>query len=207
MPHGQPPQGQFPPQWQPAQQPLPQQAPGPQPGTPLTLPGWGAAPAVLGLIVAVVGLFALRWVHDATFSDLNKSVNEAAGYATHLTGKERWLDIYFPQGAIIALFLGAAPAVIWTLGPFRSPESIRRRGGLTRRSLREGNTGPTRVMISVIAGLCLLYQMISLYFLTDDGKHLDQLGPGPWLLLSGAALTVIGAVIGPRVMWRGPYAR
>lgn len=183
------------------------QMPGALPEAPLTLPGWGALPAVLGLVSALVGLFALRWVHDATFADLNKSIAQAASNDTHMTGKDQWIDIYFPQGAIIALFLGATPAVLWTLGSFRTRESIKKRGGLTRRSLSEGNTGPTRVMISLIAGLCLLYQAISLYLMTDNGKHLNELGPGPCLLVAGATLTVIGAVIGPRVLRQGPYPR
>lgn len=178
---------------------------GPQPEPPLTLPGWGAAPALLGAVLALLGLFALKWVGDATFSDLNKSLQQAATYATDLSAKDRWIEVYFPQGAIIALFLAAVPAALWTLGSIRSRESIRKRGGLTRRSLSAGNTGPTRAMISVIAGLCLLYHVISLIVLTDSGEHLDDLGPGPWLLVAGAALVTIGAAIGPRVPGRRPY--
>jgi hypothetical protein len=209
-PQQQPYPPQYPPQYPaqyPAQQPHQQPVPGPRPEVPLTLPGWGAFPAALGLVLSLVGLFALKWVHDATFSDLNKALQQAATYNTHMSAKDHWIDVYFPQGAIIALFLGAVPALAWGLGPFRSAESIRKRGGLTRRSLSAGNTGPTRVMISVIAGLCLLYQAVTLYLMTDNGKHLDELGPGPWLLLAGAALTVIGAVIGPRVPGRGAYPR
>ncbi len=173
----------------------------------MTLPGWGAAPVLLGTVLALVGLFALNWVNEMGFSDLNKGLDQAAAFVDDRSASDQWNLIYFPQGAIIALFLAAIPAALWTLGSLRSRESIRRRGGLMKRSLGEGNTGPTRIMISVIAGLCLLYHVISLIVLTDSGEHLDDLGPGPWTMVAGLALITIGAVIGPRVPGRAPYYR
>ncbi|MFD9891644.1 hypothetical protein ACFWY9_20085 [Amycolatopsis sp. NPDC059027] len=196
QPHGMPPQG-MPPRGRPHWQPHPPQRAPEQ--APLTLPGWGAVPALLGVVLAAVGLFALKWAGDATFADLNESIRHATGATSDLTGNGRWIRIYFPQGVIIALALAAIPPALWSLGSLRSAKSVQRRGGLTRKSLQEGRTGPTRAVISVLAGLCLLYHVISLLVLTDGGEYLGKLGPGPWLLLAGTALSVAGAVIGPRV--------
>jgi hypothetical protein len=159
--------------------------------------GLGAVPALCGLVLALVGLFALKWAGDATFGDLNRLFDQVSAYGPDPTARQRWLQSYFPAGAIVALFLGATPVVTWTLGAIRSRQSAVRRGGLTRRSLSQGNTGPTRVLISVLAGLCLAYQLASLVVFTDSGKHFDRLGPGPWCLLSGMAFLVLGAAIGP----------
>ncbi|PXY38228.1 hypothetical protein BA062_00215 [Prauserella flavalba] len=177
----------------------------PQQEPPLTLPGWGAIPAVLGIALAALGMFALNWVAEASFAEVAKSIDQAADAATSLNGNDRLVDIYFPTGAIIALVLAALPPAMWTLGALRSRESIRKRGGLMKSSLSEGNTTPTRIMITVIAGLCLLYHVISLLMLTDSGEHLDQLGPGPWLLVAGAALSTLGAAIGPRIPRRAGH--
>ncbi|MFC4082178.1 hypothetical protein [Amycolatopsis samaneae] len=190
------PPGAQPPGVPPRQQPYP---PRPAGETPLTLPGWGAIPALLGVVLAAVGLFALKWAGDATFADLNKAIRQAAAGANGLSGNDQWIKIYFPQGVIIALALAAIPPALWSLGSIRSVKGAKSRGGLTKKSLMEGRTGPTRTMLSVLAGLCLLYHVISLLILTDGGKHLDGLGPGPWLLVAGTALSVAGAVIGPRV--------
>ncbi|MFE0024423.1 hypothetical protein [Amycolatopsis sp. NPDC059021] len=202
QPPGMPPQG-VPPQGMPPRGMPPQGRPYPPrhvPGeTPLTLPGWGAVPALLGVALAAIGLFALKWAGDATFADLNESIRHAAGTTADLTGNGRWIKIYFPQGVIIALALAAVPPALWSLGSLRSAKSVQRRGGLMKKSLREGRTGPTRAVISVLAGLCLLYHVISLLILTDGGEYLGKLGPGPWLLVAGTALSVAGAVIGPRV--------
>ncbi|TKG62838.1 hypothetical protein [Prauserella endophytica] len=199
--HGWQPQGQPPQQLYPQQLPpqLPQQEP------PLTLPGWGAVPAVLGIVLAALGMFALNWIDEASFAEVTKSIDQAASSATNLDGNGKLVDIYFPMGAIIALMLAAVPPAMWSLGVLRSRESIRKRGGIMKKSLSEGNTTPTRIMITVIAGLCLLYHVISLLMLTDSGEHLDQLGPGPWLLAAGAALSTLGAAIGPRVPRRPGY--
>ncbi|AXB46739.1 hypothetical protein A4R43_33425 [Amycolatopsis albispora] len=148
--------------------------------------------------MAIVGLFALTWVGDANFADLNDALNSSPD----LKGDEQWLKLYLRQGAIIALALSAVPPVLWTLGSLRDRKSIKRRGGLMKKSLSAGNTTPTRNLITGIAGAALLYHVVSLLLFTDGGKHLDQLGAGPWLLVVGTALSVVGAAIGPRVPGR-----
>ncbi|MDA3626596.1 hypothetical protein OU415_14205 [Saccharopolyspora sp. WRP15-2] len=195
VPPGYPQQGQPP---YPVQPPPPQQEP------PLTLPGWGAIPAVLGVLLAVLGLFAFKWAGDAAFGDVSAAVREAARNATDLTASDRWVKVYLGQGVFIALALAAIPPALWSLGTLRSRESIKSRGGLTKKSLSEGRTGPTRIMLSAIAGLCLLYHVVTLLIMTDGGRHLGSLGPGPWLLVVGTALSVAGAAIGPRVPPRHP---
>jgi hypothetical protein len=172
---------------------------GPFPESPVTLPGWGAVPALLGVVLAVLGLFVFQWVGDASFVDLNQSITNAASEATALTGGEGWIKVYFTQGVFVALVVAAVVPSLWALGSLRNQESIRRRGGVLKKSLGEGRTGPARVLVSVIAGLCLAYHVISLLVLTRGGQHLGDLGPGPWLLVAGTALSVAGAVIGPRV--------
>ncbi|MCT2581895.1 hypothetical protein [Actinophytocola gossypii] len=198
------PQGQY--QVGPFTPPLPQP---PLPEPPLTLPGWGAIPALLGAILAAVGLLALPWFGEVTFFDFSESMGAAS--ATELTGEQRWLDLYFSPGGFIALALAVIAPSMWALGTLRDRDSVRRRGGLTRKSLGEGRTGPTRALIAVLAGLCLLYHVISLLVLTDSGEHLDELAAGPWLVVAGTALSVVGAVIGPRVPprpgWGQPPAR
>ncbi|MFC4002724.1 hypothetical protein ACFS2C_04430 [Prauserella oleivorans] len=197
-PHQQPaPHPAHPQQPYPSRPYLQHQPPGQEP--PLTLPGWGAIPALLGVVLAVLGLFALPWVSDVSFSELNDSIRAAAASATGLDGNDRWIELYVTQGVFIALGVAAVAPATWSLGAIRSRESIRKRGGVTRKSLQEGRTGPTRILISVLTGLCLLYHVVSLFILTDNGEHLDELDAGPWLLVAGTALSVAGAVIGPRI--------
>jgi hypothetical protein len=198
MTYGGPGQGypqQQPPGWQPRQgQPYP--PPGrPQP---LTLPGWGAIPAVLGAVLAIVGMFALDWVADAGFSDINDAFQQYTGNSDALGGDGKWIKFYFPTGALIALALAAVPPLFWTLGSFRSAESIRKRGGVTRKSLSEGNLGPTRIFLSVLAAVPLVYHVVTMIIFTDGGDFFGELGPGPWLVMVGTLLCAVGAAIGPR---------
>src|SRR5690606_5423542 len=94
----------------------------------------------------------------------------------------------------------------WSFGVFRDERGVRRGGGIMKRSPLEGLTGPTRAQLTGIAAAALLYHVISFLMMTDSGEHLDDLGPGPWVMVVGAALSVAGAAIGPRVsqMRRSP---
>lgn len=154
---------------------------------------------MLGAILALVGLFALKWIEDKlSFSDINESIQQTALGPTDLGGEQKRIKYYFPAGALIALALAVVPPLFWTLGSFRSAENVRKRGGITRRSLGEGRLGPTRIFLSVLAGVPLVYHVVTLLIWTDGGEHLSTLGAGPWLVVTGTALCAIGAAIGPR---------
>lgn len=195
---------------QPAAGPQWQQAPGHQgwapgrqwqqgPGAPipLTRPGWGAIPAVLGAVLGVLGLFALKWSGDVTWFELADAMRNISG--DDLNGEQVLVKFYIGKGVIIAATLAAVAPIPWSFGVFRDERSIRRGGGIMKRSLLEGRTGPTRALLTGIAAAALLYHVISLLMMTDSGEHLDDLGPGPWVMVVGAALSVAGAAIGPRV--------
>ncbi|MBK1785968.1 hypothetical protein [Prauserella cavernicola] len=189
-------QQHYPQQFQGGQYP-PRQYPGPQyPGQqpqqepPLTLPGWGAIPALIGIVLAVLGVFVLAWVGEAGFIDLRSAL---------ASDTDLWLWIYFRRAGFIALGVAAVAPILWSLGVLRSREKIAKRGGLTKSSLLQGRTGPTRALIAAFPALALLYHGVSLVIFTDNGQYLSELGPGPWLLLAGTALSLAGALIGPRV--------
>src|SRR5690606_35219304 len=163
-PGAQPP-GQF---TQPAAGPQWQQAPGHQgwapgqqwqqgPGAPipLTRPGWGAIPAVLGAVLGVLGLFALKWSGDVTWFELADAMRNISG--DDLNGEQVLVKFYIGKGVIIAATLAAVAPIPWSFGVFRDERSIRRGGGIMKRSLLEGRTGPTRALLTGIAAAALLY--------------------------------------------------
>jgi len=185
----------------PQQQPLPQHLPQtPLPPPPLTQPGWGAIPAVLGVVLAAIGLFALDWSRSMSFADISDAMSSYTGGDTQLNGQGQWVKSYIKQGVFIALVAAAAISCLWTLGTLRTAKGVKQRGGVMKKSLAEGRTMPTRILLSVLTGLCFVYHLVSVLIMTDNGKDLGDLGPGPWLLLLGAALIAIGTAIGPRVV-------
>lgn len=152
---------------------------------------------LLGVVLAGIGLFALKWVGDMDFADVSRSIWQAANEADNLSGADHLVGLYMPRGAVTVFVMTAIIPSLWTLGV--AARSRRDPSGLTKNSLREGNVEPTRVLFSVITGLFLLYHLISLLMLADSvGRH-DHIGPGPWLLMLGTALALLGVIIGPHV--------
>jgi hypothetical protein len=126
------------------------------------------------------------------FADTSRWIEQAAN---NPSGADHLVRFYMPRGAVTAFLMAAILPSLWTLGTVRSR---RNPTGLTKNSLREGNVEPPRILFSVITGLFLLYHVISLLML-DDSVGRRQFGPGPWLLVPGTALSLLGAIVGPHV--------
>lgn len=169
----------------------------PSPEPPLTEPGWGAAPALLGALLTALSLFSLNWIGEMGFADISRLVKQGITEQNYLSDANLLVRLYMPQGAAYASLLAAVIPAQWALGAIRWRDTIK--WGPTSQSLREGDVEPTRILYCVIVGLVLLYHVISLLALSASiGRH-GHFGPGPWLLLVGAALSLLGAIIGPHV--------
>lgn len=163
---------------------------------PLTLPGWGAVPAVVGIALVALGLFALHWHDDASFLDIRSAVLRLLHGRSPRGAREAWVVSYLAFVAF-GVAVAALVPVLWAVGAFRTLTTAWLLMGTNSKRLREGNAGPARARATVWAVACLAYHVGSWFPLT--GNDLGALGPGPWVLLVGSALIVVGAFVGPRV--------
>lgn len=182
------------PQQAPAQQQYP---PGygmpPQAGpAPLTLPGIGAIPVGIGVVIQLAAFLGVPWAEHVSFLDLTGSVslhnNNGNGYA-----------------AVYALFLGYLLVAVtmlisltWTLGGIRTEGAVRIFGH-RKKSLTHATFAKFQQYFAWRAVLMLVLQVTgitALFYKTPEAATV-----GPWLVVAGGVVIVIGCKIGPR---KGP---
>ncbi|GAA1970809.1 hypothetical protein [Amycolatopsis minnesotensis] len=187
------------------QQGYPQQAPAPQqqyppgygmpprtgPG-PLTLPGIGAIPVGIGLAIQLAAFLGVPWAEHVSFLDLTGAVslhnNNGNGYA-----------------AVYVLFLGylilavtMLVSLTWTLGGIRTEGAVRYFGH-RKKSLTHETFPKFQQYFTWRAVLMLVLQatgITALFYKTPEAATV-----GPWLVVAGGVLVIIGCKIGPR---KGP---
>ncbi|QRP44796.1 hypothetical protein [Amycolatopsis sp. FDAARGOS 1241] len=191
------------PQWgAPAQQYSQQQGFPPQQrpaAGPLTLAGWAAAPAILGVVLELVALFALPWITftngsqsvTMSFLDLFKRVSEV--------GADGFAAAYVHFLAFIITAATAVSVLPWTLGGLRAKRSAFLLSGIRSRDLTRANFWWYRAVFGGRATVMLVLHLAGIA--TMYWGSFSQLGIGPILLVAGAVLVVAGAAVGPR---RGP---
>jgi hypothetical protein len=155
---------------------------------PLAVPGWPAALTVPGAILAVFGTFFLSWVGGFGFRDLDDAIAAQTSDAA-----ATWLDVYY-IGALLTIALAVTPQVLTTVRTIRATDYV---VGITRKSIQAGNLGPTRVLLTLLAGAALLFQVI-MVLTWVGGDHVGGLALGPWLLMLGTALCAVGVATGLR---------
>lgn len=176
-------------------QPMPGQFPhGPVPQGPLTLPGWGAVPAALGVVASLVGLLVLPWVtigdNSLGFLDLLDSVGDNLFVMP---------DMYVAWLAFVALALQPLYALPWTLGAVRTQKVAKLMSGLPRTRLTHATFTRFRLLVATSALTILILHGLGIAMLFEG--HFDVADLGPWVLLGGVVLTLAGNLIGPR---KGP---
>ncbi|WIX79323.1 hypothetical protein QRX50_00445 [Amycolatopsis carbonis] len=194
--HGQPQQWGAP-QQQFSQSPqgFPQQ-PG-QAAGPLTQPGLGAIPAVLGVVLELVALFGVSWV---TFTNGTQSVTmsflDLVKAASDNAAASGIAATYVQFLAFLITAATAASVLPWTLGALRAKRSAFLLSGIRSRELTRADFWWYRTVFSGRAVVMLILHaagIATLYW-----GNFPSLGLGPILLLVGALLVIAGAAVGPR---------
>jgi hypothetical protein len=168
-----------------------------QPGTgvgPLTLAGWGAPVIGVGVVLILVGMFALPWAFGLSFLDLGRRSGSAGD--DFFVGMAETYVHYLGFILVICQPLATLP---WSLGALRTQKSARLLSNVRSRELRRGTFGWYRTVFTGRATLMFLIQAFGIVSICD-GK-LDQLKllqAGPWVLLVGAAVVAVGTFVGPR---------
>ncbi|WP_432850404.1 hypothetical protein ACQPXB_07710 [Amycolatopsis sp. CA-161197] len=196
------PQHGQPQQWGAPQQPFSQPPQGfsQQPGQaagPLTQPGLGAIPAVLGVVLELVALFGVSWITftngtqsvTMTFLDLVKAASDnaaASGFAA----------TYVQFLAFLITAATAASVLPWTLGALRAKRSAFLLSGIRSRELTRASFWWYRTVFSGRAAVMLILHVAGIA--TLYWGNFPSLGLGPILLLVGAVLVIAGAAMGPR---------
>ncbi|GAA3544232.1 hypothetical protein GCM10022222_29900 [Amycolatopsis ultiminotia] len=150
---------------------------------------------MIGIVLQVVALVAVSWI---TFSTGRQSVS--LGFVDvfrQLPSDSSGLAEFYVQAlAILATVLAACVSLVWTLGAYRGARSARLLSGIRSRELTRANFGRYRFGIAARAGVMLVVHLAGI--IAMYGKDLSAIGPGPYLLLGGGVLIVVGAAIGPR---------
>jgi hypothetical protein len=167
-----------------------------RPAGPLTQAGWGAAPAIAGVIVELVALFAVPWITftsgsqsvTMSFLDLFKRVNEigASGFA----------GTYVHFLAFLVVAATAVSVLPWTLGGLRAKRSAYLLSGIRSRELTRANFWWYRTVFGGRAIVMLVIHLVGIGAMYWGA--FSQLGLGPILMVVGAVLVVAGAFAGPR---------
>ncbi|GAA5156595.1 hypothetical protein GCM10023340_44900 [Nocardioides marinquilinus] len=143
-------------------------------------PGAGLAVGVLGLLLVVLGLFALPWadVDPSRFTDLSSTLRDAG--SDGVQGLDDW--VVYLYGAWAGYLLLALGLVGLTLGCVPLPPTA-------------GGNGAMRMVLAVVAGIAASAHMLLV----------DQLFPGDldpevaaYLPVAGYVLLVVAAVLGAR---------
>ncbi|WP_232283795.1 hypothetical protein [Saccharomonospora cyanea] len=168
-------------------------APGPVPGGPLTVAGWGALPAALGVVMTFVGMFALPWASAMGNSVWFLDLWEATDWEMDLR------PLYVVCLSFVLLAVLPLAVLPWTLGALRTDRSARWLSGILRNNLSRRTFVKYRVVFAGRAfAATVLHGMGIAYIFKGD---FEASSAGPWVLLAGCLLTVVGALVGPR---KGP---
>ncbi|QYN25504.1 hypothetical protein [Amycolatopsis sp. DSM 110486] len=196
------PQHGQPQQWGAPQQQFSQPPQGfpPQPGSaagPLTLPGLGAIPAVLGVVLELVALFGVSWI---TFTNGTQSVTmsflDLVKAASDNAAASGFAATYVQFLAFIITAATAGSVLPWTLGALRAKRSAFLLSGIRSRELTRAGFWWYRTVFSGRAAVMLIFHaagIATLYW-----GNFSSLGLGPILLLVGGLLVLAGAAMGPR---------
>ncbi|MET7997708.1 hypothetical protein ABZU76_43175 [Amycolatopsis sp. NPDC005232] len=182
-------------QFSPPPQGFPSQ-PGPA-GGPLTLPGLGAIPAVLGVVLELVALFGVSWI---TFTNGTQSVTmsflDLVKAASDNAAASGFAATYVQFLAFIITAATAGSVLPWTLGALRAKRSAFLLSGIRSRELTRSGFWWYRTVFSGRAAVMLILHAVGIA--TLYWGNFPSLGLGPILLLVGAALVIAGAAMGPR---------
>jgi hypothetical protein len=175
--------------------PMPGQfPPGMTASGPLTSAGWGAIPAILGVVASAIGLLVLPWVSVSgvtlSFLDLTSMPTENLFTLP---------DMYVAWLAFVVLALQPLYPLLWTLGAIRTQKAANLVQGWPRTQLTHATFTGFRIRFGVSAFMCVLLHGLGILTLYEG--QFDVAGAGPWVVLGGAILTTVGTVIGSR---KGP---
>ncbi|WP_328606850.1 hypothetical protein OG943_44340 [Amycolatopsis sp. NBC_00345] len=163
----------------------------------MTAVGLGVIPAALGIVLELVALFAVPWVTftsgtasvSMTFLDLlrqSDAVRFSSGLATS----------YVQWFAFLVTVVTMASVLPWTLGALRTKRSAFLLSSIRRKELTHANFWWYRTVFAGRATVMLLLHAAGVVLIF--ARNFSLLGLGPYLLVGGALLVVVGAAIGPR---------
>ncbi|KAA9161357.1 hypothetical protein FPZ12_014520 [Amycolatopsis acidicola] len=161
---------------------------------PLTLPGLGAIPAVAGIVLILVGLFALPWLTLMGQTDYFTDITQLAADST---GSGGWSSTYAIFLGYLVVFVQLVNPLPWTLGALRGKKSAFLLSGIRRKDLTRENLWWYRTVFGSRATLMLGIHVAGVIGLFH--KDLSLIGAGAWLVLVGSVLVAAGAFVGPRV--------
>ncbi|ATY09962.1 hypothetical protein CU254_05415 [Amycolatopsis sp. AA4] len=174
----------------------PQSGPGflPQ-NQPLTTPGLGAIPVVLGAILEVVALF-IPWV-TFTLGSQTASVTFIDAFGKMTSGMDSFAAMYVRFLAFILIAATLGSTLPWTLGALRGKKSAYWLSGIRSRELTPPNFWWYRTVFAGRATLMLIFHIAGIVAMFSE--DLSKIGLGAYLLLLGGVLVVVGAAIGPKL--------
>jgi hypothetical protein len=159
--------------------------------------GLGVIPAGLGIVLELVALFAVPWVTftsgavsvSFTFLDLLKQSDQVKFSSDLATSYVQWFGFLLTA-------LTMAAVLPWTLGALRTKRSAFLLSSIRRKELTHTNFWWYRTVFAGRATLMLLLHAGGVVLIF--ARNFSLLGLGPYLLVGGALLVVVGAAIGPR---------
>lgn len=167
----------------------------PAPNQPLTTPGLGAIPVVLGGILEIVALF-IPWV-TFTLGSQTASVTFIDAFSKMTSGSDSFAAMYvrFLAFILIAATLGAT--LPWVLGALRTKKSAYWLSGIRSRELTPPNFWWYRAVFAGRAAFLLIIHIAGIVAMFYE--DLSKIGLGAYLLVLGGVLVVVGAAIGPKL--------
>ncbi|MCP2169595.1 hypothetical protein [Goodfellowiella coeruleoviolacea] len=171
------------------------------PSGPLTLPGPGALPTLLGIALMVVAMFALPWADDVHFLDIYRATTtdalKQAPLSVQLAGA------YVTLLGFVAYVVPLLSTLPWTLGAIRTQRAARWLAGVRRKPLSHSSFTWFRLVYTGRALIPVVIHVTGVVLLFQDST--SAMGPGPWVMIIGALLALAGAWTGPRKGPAMPY--
>lgn len=162
---------------------------------PLTTPGLGAIPVVLGAILEVVALF-VPWV-TFTLGSQTASVTFIDAFSKMTSGMDSFAAMYVRFLAFLLIAATLLSTLPWTLGALRTKRSAYWLSGIRRRELTPPNFWWYRTVFAGRATVMLAFHIAGIVAMFSE--DLSKIGLGAYLLILGGVLVIAGAAIGPKL--------
>ncbi|WP_409466504.1 hypothetical protein [Amycolatopsis sp. GA6-003] len=167
----------------------------PAPNQPLTKPGLGAIPVVLGCILEIVALF-IPWV-TFTLGSQSASVTFIDAFGKMTSGMDSFAAMYVRFLAFIVIAATLGSSLPWVLGALRTKKSAFWLSGIRTRELTPPNFWWYRTVFAGRATVMLILHASGIVAMFSE--DLSKIGLGAYLLLLGGVLVIVGAAIGPKL--------
>ncbi|WP_409182895.1 hypothetical protein F9C11_42050 [Amycolatopsis sp. VS8301801F10] len=167
----------------------------PAPNQPLTKPGLGAIPVVLGCILEIVALF-IPWV-TFTLGSQSASVTFIDAFGKMTSGMDSFAAMYVRFLAFIVIAATLGSSLPWVLGALRTKKSAFWLSGIRTRELTPPNFWWYRTVFAGRATVMLILHVAGIVAMFSE--DLSKIGLGAYLLLLGGVLVIVGAAIGPKL--------